>query len=268
MTDLHLKEKFERDGFILIPGLLSAKEVEFYRRRINKIFDLPKTAVTNEDISGKTYLRPDAITKTEEFWPIIFNQKLLSHVRTILGDEIAYTQHSDLHINLHAGRLHRDSAYRKYGVGPDWDESKTKYGVVRVAIYLQSYKESGSSLFLLPGTHRRESTLAHFECMFWNLLRLKLGKYGKGDLLPHVFFSNRSHFIKSNPGDCIIFDQRVIHAGGGLKGQKPKYSIFLAFGKKNVHSYNHREFFLKRPTYTPMPEKLVQELENQELLLK
>ena len=102
---------------------------------------------------------------------------------------------------------------------------------------------------------------------FWNLLRLKPGKYGKADLLRHVFFTNRSYFMKSNPGDCI--HQRVIHAGGGLRGQKPKYSIFLSFGQKNIHSHNHRSFYLKRPSYTKrMPERLIQRLQKEDLLLK
>ena len=48
----------------------------------------------------------------------------------------------------------------------------------------------------------------------------------------------------------MIFDQRILHAGGILKGNKPKYSIFLSYGVKNSHSYNHKNFYLSRPTYT------------------
>ena len=269
MTNVALKQTYERDGYIFIPGFLSKDEVEYYRKRINRVFDLPESALTNEDISGETYLRPDAITNIEDFWPIIFNEKLLAHVKAILGNEIAYTQHSDLHVNLHSGGLHRDSAYRKFGVGPDWDTSEAQYGIVRVAIYLQSYEESGSSLFLLPGTHKRESIFTRYECMFWNQLRSTLGKFGMRDALPHIFLTNRSRFIKTQPGDCIVFDQRVIHAGGGLRGQKPKYSIFLSFGQKNIHSHNHRSFYLKRPAYTKrMPEKLIRRLQKEDLLLK
>jgi len=269
MTNSEIKQQYHRDGYLYIPQLLGNEEVEYYRKCINRIFNLPEAAITNEDISNKTYLRPDAITNIEEFWPIIFNQKLLSYAKTILGDEIAYTQHSDVHINLHAGGLHRDSAYRKYGVGPDWDESDAKYGVVRVAIYLQSHKDSGSSLFLLPGTNRRESILTRYECMFWNQLRATFGKFGMRDLLPHIFLTNKSRFIKTRAGDCVIFDQRVIHAGGGLRGEKPKYSLFLSFGKKNVHSLNHKSFYMERPAYTKkMPERLIRKLQKENLLLK
>ena len=114
----------------------------------------------------------DGITKNPAFWPIIHHPKLLEHLELILGPDFAYTQHSDLHINLHAGRFHRDSANRRFGTGPDWNEDEEPYGVVRVAIYLSDYKESGTSLMVVPGTHRHESTLLRKEYSF-----LEFGSY-------------------------------------------------------------------------------------------
>ena len=66
----------------------------------------------------------------------------------------------------------------------------------------------------------------------------------------------------------MIFDQRILHAGGKLKGNKPKYSIFLSYGVKNSHSYNHKNFYLSRPTYTKkIPIKLEKKLKKHNLLL-
>lgn len=66
----------------------------------------------------------------------------------------------------------------------------------------------------------------------------------------------------------MIFDQRLMHAGGILSGPEPKYSIFLSFGANNTHSRNHRAFFLNRPTYNPaIPRALRQKLLQSGLLL-
>jgi len=157
---------------------------------------------------------------------------------------------------------------REYGVGPDWDESKEPYKVVRVAIYLSEHRDSGSSIIVLPGSHRKESWLNNREYVFWNKLRSFARKHDRNDLLPHLFFSGRKVTVKTEPGDCIIFDQRLLHAGGVLRNAKPKYAMFLSYGIDNAHSRYHRSFFLKRPTYSPdVPDTLREHLKSEHLLL-
>ena len=69
-------------------------------------------------------------------------------------------------------------------------------------------------------------------------------------------------------GDCIIFDQRLTHAGGVLGGPNPKYAMYLSYGLDNTHSQNHRAFFLNRPTYSrELPPKLEAKLAAHNLLL-
>lgn len=268
LPDTRQVAKFERDGYYHLPGLFTADEAHHYRICINKVFDLLKEDLSNEAISGETYTLADGVTTVKDFWPVIFNPTLRETVKTLLGDDIRYTQHSDLHINLHGGRYHRDSACREFGDGPDWDESKEPYKVVRIAVYLSDYDDSGSSIIVLPGTHRKESWLTNREYVFWNKLRSFARARGRNDLLPHLFLSGPKVTIKTKPGDCIIFDQRVLHAGGVIGRANPKYAMFLSYGVKNAHSQFHRSFFLERPTYNPeIPAELGRRLKNEELLL-
>jgi ectoine hydroxylase len=262
------KSAFDRDGYVVVPGLLSPDEAKQYRICINRVFGLPEEDLDNARIEHKTFTRADGVTTVPDFWPLIFNQRLLGAVRSLIGDDIRYTQHSDLHINLHGGRYHRDNACREYGKGSDWDESAEPYKVVRIAIYLSEYQNSGSSLIVLPGTHRRESWLNRKEYVVWNKLRTFARNRGNNDALPHVYFSGRKRTLKTQPGDCVIFDQRVLHAGGVLRNAYPKYAIFLSYGVDNAHSRYHRSFFLKRPTYSPdVPAELQERLKAQRLLL-
>jgi len=190
-------------------------------------------------------------------------------VRALIGNEIRYTQHSDLHINLPGGRWHRDNANRDYGVGPDWDETEQPYRVVRVAIYLSDHNESNSSLVVLPGSHRRETRRARTEYVIWNKLRGFLRRRGRNNLLSHHFLTTPRHVLRTQPGDCVIFDQRLMHAGGVIHGPEPKYAIYLSFGIDNQHSRNHRAFFLDRPTYSPnLPVALRARLSENGLLLE
>ncbi len=263
------KALFERDGFYVIRNLLSSDEARHYRHCINQAFDLPAEELDNASIDSATFTLADGMTTGSDFWPVLFNERLLDTVRTLLDDNIRYAQHSDLHINLHGGRYHRDSACREYGVGPDWDEGAAPYKVVRIAIYLSDYGDSGSSILVLPGSHRHESRLNRLEYVVWNKLRSFARRHNCNDFVPHLFFSMPTVTLKTQPGDCIVFDQRLLHAGGVLRGAKPKYSMFLAYGANNQHSRNHRAFFLKRPTYNPdIPEALRDRLEEARLLLE
>jgi hypothetical protein len=259
---------FDRDGYHLLRPLFSPEEAAAWRERINRIFDLPAGEAGTRAIDGKTFTLADGVTINEAFWPIIFNERLLATVRSLIGDDIRYTQHSDLHINLPGGRWHRDSACRDFGVGPDWDEHEEPYRVVRIAIYLSQNADSGSSLVVLPGTHRRESTTLRREYQTWNRMRTILRRQGQNDLVPHWFFSGPRKVIRTQPGDCVIFDQRLLHAGGVVSGPLPKYAIYLSYGLDNRHSRNHRSFFLDRPTYNPtLPDGLAGQLAASGLLL-
>ena len=244
------RDAFARDGFRLLRQLYSQTEAAQWRDQINTIFGLPTGDDAAAAIAGATRTLADGITTNEEFWPVIFNDRLLTTVRALIGDDIRYTQHSDLHINLPGGRWHRDNACREFGVGEDWDERTQPYRVVRIAIYLSDFSDSGSSLVVLPGTHRRETWLGRREYVIWNKVRSLMRKYGHNDVIPHWFLTNPRKVIRTKPGDCIIFDQRLTHAGGVLGGAYPKYAMYLSYGLDNAHSRNHRAFFLDRPTYS------------------
>ena len=244
-----MNNDFSKNGFVVIRNLLSHEDVKRYKLNINKVFNLPEREMLQTEVDNRTFTCPDGVTKFKTFWEIIFNKKLLNEVKKLLGKEIRYTQHSDLHINLGAGNFHRDNAFREFGNGPDWQIKDFDYKIVRVAIYLSDSNESGSSLIILPGTHKKESKINKLELNIWRRIRNNLRRKNLASNFPHIFFSGKKTVIKTKPGDCIIFDQRLIHAGGVIKGISPKYAIFLSYGAPNIHSINHHNFYLSRPTY-------------------
>ena len=67
--------------------------------------------------------------------------------------------------------------------------------------------------------------------------------------MPQILLTGSSKLLKCKPGDCVIFDQRLLHAGGHVRGKSSKYSLFMGYGLRNSHSFRHRNFYLSRPTY-------------------
>lgn len=256
------RKTFLDSGYVHIKNMLSVSEVDHYRIALYKHFGVDATAKTTD-----TLTEPDGVTRNAPFWPLITHKSLNTNLTGLLGSDFAYTQHSDLHINLRGGRFHRDSVDRVFGVGEDWN-SEEPYSVFRVAIYLTGYRESDTSLIVIPGSHKWQSSLNKLELRFHNGIKQRLRKFGFGDSYPHFCLSAKYKKLKMNPGDCVIFDQRLVHAGGNVSKRKevPKLSIFLSYGLRNSHSYRHREYYLARPGYVESIDNELLSMLNEEKL--
>jgi len=237
-----LRERFDHDGYVVLKGLLSPEEAAQYRDELKRLSGLTDADFPRFASSGGWALN-DGVTTLAVFWPVIFHRRLLDAVRAVVGPDARYTQHSDLLVHAGQPAWHRDSADRLFGRGPDWDESRAPYRVARVAIYLQSYEESRSALGLIPGTHRRQSFVNSAELALWDKVNAWRKRRGKPTVLGR-FLSMRPEWIKTDVGDCLIFNERILHSASKIDG--PKYAIFLSYGADNEHSRRLRRFYMER----------------------
>ncbi len=267
-----LRQEFKEKGFAIVRGLLSKDEVESYIQRMEKLSgisrgDFSSVSGRGFDQSGKqtSWNLPDGVAKTEEFWPIIFNERLLTTVRELLGPDIRFLQHNDLHVGFSAISWHRDSVNRKFGQGPDWNETEAAYKLVRVAIYLQSYEESQFRLGFINSSHQPTPTVT----LKRRIDEAKLNWFGALSYVsPKLqMWASNAEWIATEPGDCLIFDPRALHSGSYITG--PKYSMFVAYGQENEHFYNHQNYYNNIRTelgYQPMNPELAERLKEANLL--
>ncbi|EAQ81618.1 phytanoyl-CoA dioxygenase family protein [Blastopirellula marina] len=275
---------FERDGYSVIRSLLTEKEITEYRQQIQRL-----SGICDTDYKNKVFACPDGVSRNREFWPLIYSDRLVSEVEKLSGRSVRYTQHSDLHAHR-TGGWHRDCACRQFGVGPDWDEREEPYQVVRVAIYLQSYEESGSALGVVPGSHRYEKALSDREWKIWlrrtrGSLFNRISRQIQG--LPLVDIPPRRMtmwtkpaqdiatdeptqpvWIPTGPGDCVIFDQRLYHSASNIFG--PKYAIYLSYSPENRHSRNHMGYYRHIRTdlgYSELEPELIERLKQRGLYM-
>lgn len=268
-----LAQQFNESGYVVVKNLLSAGEVSDYKAKLQKL-----SGLTDKDCD-RAWEYADGVSQHPEFWSLIWHPVLLKTIREIFGDSIRYTQHSDLHVHRKGAGWHRDSAHRTYGVGSDWDETREEYRVARVAIYLQSYAESGSSLILIPGSHRSEYPLSRLERKLWQgIFKIQKVNSSGFDFQTQIRTTPPQHFLQpptkpvtvsTEPGDCIIFDTRIVHTGSPING--PKYAVFLSYGVENSHSKNHLKYYLydrKDIDYKEYHPELKEKLKSQDLLLE
>lgn len=259
--DRQLLEK----GFVVAPGVLSPGEVDRYRTMLIDRSGMTMVPVGRHGRGSHSWNHTDGVSKDSEFWPLIWHERLLASVESMLGAGFKYLQHSDLQVGFSAVAWHRDNVNRTLGVGPDWNESGGPYGLVRVGIYLQSFEESGFRLGFIPGSHRfnggagplgrwaRETGyklqggLAYLGPTFQNLTR-------------------SAEWVVTNPGDAIIFDPRILHSGSYIEGLK--LSMFVGYGHENRHFANLQNYYRNVRTelgYRPFDPELVEALTARDL---
>ena len=240
-----LQVPFAEQGYAIVPRLLEPDEVEGWTRQLEEAACLRRADFRQRTALGLrrrgvlgAWTRPDGVSRTRAFWPLVVHQRLLEAVRAVVGPEARFLQHTDLHVGFSALGWHRDSCSRKRWVGADWDERDEPYRLVRVGLYLQSFQESRFRLGVIPGTHRAGVRDAEAEA-----LESALGTAGR--LRALVFrrdpLAERARWLELGSGDCVLFDPRLLHSGTPIDG--PKYSIFLAYGLPNAHFHRHRAYY-------------------------
>lgn len=254
-------EFFNKNGYVYYPSFFSFESKKLINS-LNQIFKL------NKNITNEKYGFVDGVTFNENLWNLIINEKLLNKISLILGNDFKYIRHSDLHINYKGGLIHRDSSNRYMYEQDNWNSKDANYKILRVAIYLTNYKETESSLIIFPGSHIKENYFLRLRVNLYNFIKSKLRKLKIDNFFPvNILFSNYIN-IKNLQGDLVIFDQRILHCGGNsLFKNKPKYSIFLGYGARNIHTEKHEEYYSKRKGYDKkIPNKLIELLNSKKLI--
>ena len=298
---------YKQNGFVIIRNLLSVDEVSHYKKLMKNVFP----EVTNNCIEAGqslfSWALADGVRKRKEFWPLIWNINILRKVRSLLGDEIKFCLHNDLHFNLTQAGFedgnpqkitgwHRDSRFRGHYLVRDgwidkirhqgyrtiWDESKYPVAMARLGIYLNSYDEHQTPLFLIPGSHLPERSVKYvLERAFWYKFVANIRSFLQGDKRPLSFpyIRSKSHPfcfpakpLKAclNAGDAVLFDMRMIHGVGLRKGER--CSMFVDYGLENLHTYDNVNYLMKERkdlAYLPsMPTELEEKLKEKKLFLE
>jgi len=231
MLASNLRQQFAKNGYIVLRKVFSDADIQFYKNELAQI--------ANRAEKEKNFTLPDGVSKTPAFWRAIANEKITAAVRELFDDNIKYLQHNDLHVGFSSLAWHRDSMNRDYPIGPDWDETREPYQLVRAGVYLQD-STSKFKLGMIPGTHRPAE---HFSKKEAKAIHNKVG--GISDVISVLTkrdpLKERAVWIETNPGDCIIFDPRTIHTGS--KFEELKYSFFMAYGVPNSHFYHHYNYY-------------------------
>jgi hypothetical protein len=173
--------KLVRDGFVVMPGVLTQAEILKLRAQVNDILDSQGIAK-----SGGAVL-PNAAAEAPALAWIFSHPMILAAVRQATGlDEMVFTMEADLHRNYLNANWHKDTGEQVmedgyFGCEPIGSPDCRVY---KVALYLQDHSQGVGGLHVRPGS-------------------LATPRLDQGT----------DTVVNTHEGDLVVFDVRITHRG-------------------------------------------------------
>jgi ectoine hydroxylase len=94
------KARFERDGFLIFPGLFAQNEVAVLRQEVARLSRIDAEEITREHTGGvKSIFRvheEDGVTRSAPFRALVRTPRVLRPVQQVLGTDETYVYHTKI----------------------------------------------------------------------------------------------------------------------------------------------------------------------------
>lgn len=266
------KDDFQRDGYVLVPGALSADEVGRLRAFCTHLFASPPT-----EKSDLQNIRADIFCRQPEASWLLATPKVVATLREVFGPDFVYLPDLAVHDSYYGKKWHKDTTNAEID-GHDFHRAPD-FRMAIIAIYLQDNGDFGGGLNVIPGTHMKKDQFVRFHTRtkwsFWRKVRYRLASYG---LLPHeenpvITGDGTPVVLPTKAGDAVIFDLRISHKATAPKSEAVpkehrKFAFFLSASANNAHVEEWLRFlmeddgllsYVKGHRYAPHVEQLGRE---------
>lgn len=251
------KEQFAKDGFVIVPDVLTKQQVAEMRATLRKIFEAPSKLDGDSDPpwDGVSWergqigtIRSDVCARHPELRWLLAHEPIVSALRSLLGDDFLYLPEMSAHWRGF-GEWHKDTtSQERAGKRFHWDAD---YLMVEAALYMQDNDPRyGGGLDVIPGSHEQPDTyVGHTSTDVLNKAKNKLKQWG-------VIPPKKGYSIPSKAGDLVLFHYRIDHRASWPSVQtkppvdKEKMAVFFGCSRNNAHAKTYLDHLLARPDYT------------------
>jgi len=254
-------KQFHRDGFIVVPSVLTKEQAAELRSFLIRVFDAG--AKFEGDAPGTRY---DVYSRYPELHWVLFHPPILSSLKSLLGDNFVYLPEMAA-MDSSFGDWHKDTSTQEvegylYQYEPD-------YFIVEVGLYLQDNSEEyGGGLDVIPGSHicsppdkyaQRRRPPKGALGRFWRDIKDKL-RYEKIRIKETIGLNKEKlkpgqYSVPNNAGDLVIFDYKLDHKATWAK-KKPipeenrKIGLFFGCSVNDDYARRYSQFLASRPHYS------------------
>jgi ectoine hydroxylase-related dioxygenase (phytanoyl-CoA dioxygenase family) len=251
-------DSFHRNGYLVVPDILSADQVRSLRAALRPKFNTPESERYPGD--SEHYLF-DIFSRYPDLRWLLLHEPTLAVLRSLLGEDFVVMREAAAHFQNFGG-WHKDTTSQEVaGHMFQWDPD---YLMIEVGYYLQDNTvEFGGGLDVQPGSHLQPDQYAHPAPPPSRMQKLVSRLTGNGNGSQPEVVS-----IPSKAGDLVLFHFRVDHRATPTKHEQipedqQKMAIFTACSRNTPHVKTYHDFISSRDSYVYLkggfsyPEELV-----------
>jgi len=219
-------------GFQVFRGVFTSAEITRMRKKIQELFQRLNKQDLVIERKSKDFdfqsLIPNVIQEElEEFKYIIFDERVLSCVRTLIGSDIVYFQDSTIQIGHGFTGYHKDNNSINDAEHSDW---KSNYDVIRMGVYFQNTKDFSGGINIKIGSHNHSNyrsgkginvPLETGDIVFWKLTTTHSGNAKRLKMLPKFPLLGRI--------------QRMLPESFFIPEEMQRIALFACYGKPGIH---------------------------------
>ncbi|XZE56758.1 phytanoyl-CoA dioxygenase family protein [Planctomycetaceae bacterium SH139] len=221
-TDL---ESFQRDGFVIVPGLLDQDETQRLADTARADREMESQSTARSDATGGTTLLTvrDAL-RDDIYSRIARSPKIVPAMAAFLGDEVYHYHHKLMLKEPRVGgawEWHQDYGYW-YNYGCLYPHMGSCY------IAIDRATRANGCLQVIPGSH--------------HLGRLEHGKVGgqtgaDPERVAAILERLPLRYVEMEPGDGLFFHGNVLHRSDANTSPDPRWSLIVCYNIKSNNPY-------------------------------
>ena len=219
-------DDFDRDGFLIFPGLLSAAEVLALRKETDRLATIEADYIKRERNGAlRTIFRvheDDGPTRSAEFRALSRTPRLLGTAQQLLRDENLYIFHTKINLKpAIEGTIwawHQDfGSWQLDGVPSP--------GMITYLVMLDDAEEMSGALYLVPGSHQL-GTVPHVE----DAAVGALNQYSlRRDVLLSALEARKPVPVTGAAGTVAVFHSNVIHGSGHNMSARDRRQLYVVY---------------------------------------
>jgi ectoine hydroxylase len=227
-------ERYEREGFIILPELFSTDEVAAMKAELKRIQDVDTDHLVRERTGGiaKTIYRvheAQGPTASPAFHTAARSPRLLLPARQLLRDDSLYVYHTKCNLKTaidgSVWQWHQDyGTWRNDGVpAPDLSTA---------LLMLDEPTEFNGCLYFIPGSHRVGLVEPELDD---RTTSYKLWVVPKPRLVQIMETSPEPVAITGRPGTVAFFHPNILHASGHNLSRHDRWQIYFVYNRVANH---------------------------------
>lgn len=217
---------FERDGYLVFPGLFSEAEIAVLRAETARLSKVEADTVVRERSGGVRSIfrvhEADGATRSAAFRALVRTPRVLVPTMQALNTDGVYVYHTKINtkpaIEGTVWMWHQD-----YG---SWQrDGCARPDMATFAVMMTDSVEMNGALYILPGSHKR----GRIEPYYDDSTSYKFWAIPKNDIVEVLRSSPPAVPIVGPAGTAVLFHCNTLHASGHNLTAEDRWHIYISF---------------------------------------